>query len=260
MVAGDVVMAPTVCSTVQDMVRRRLSGEPLQYVLGTWAFRDLEIRVDDRALIPRPETEQLVSAALDELRAQEARVPRGSTFVAVDLGTGSGAIALSVASEFRSSAPLEVWATDVSPGALELMEENLAALAEHDPGAARRVHVARGSWFEALPPGLAGEVHLVVSNPPYVSAAEWEALDPEVRDHEPAGALVPGPTGLEAIEVLLDRSRCWLAPGASLVVELAPGQAVAGAQRAMELGYVETAVLDDFAGRHRILVTRWREC
>ncbi len=255
-VRGEAPMSATMCASVQDMVERRVSGEPLQYVLGTWAFRGLEIRVDDRALIPRPETEQVVSVALGELRSQATRVREGSRLVAVDLGTGSGVVALSLASEFGSRSPLEVWATDISPGALALVEENLAALAGRDPAASRRVRVARGSWFDALPPHLAGEVRLVVSNPPYVSAAEWEALDPEVRDHEPVGALVPGPTGLEAIEVLLDRSRRWLAPGGSLVVELAPGQAAPVTDRATELGYLEIAILDDLAGRHRILVAR----
>ncbi len=95
-----------------------------------------------------------------------------------------------------------------------------------------------------------------MSNPPYVSAAEWEALDPVVREHEPVGALVPGPTGLEAIDALLDGARQWLGPGGSLVVELAPGQAVSVAGRAAALGYVEPAVLDDLAGRRRMLVTR----
>jgi release factor glutamine methyltransferase len=116
--------------------------------------------------------------------------------------------------------------------------------------------VAAGSWFDALPPDLAGQVRLVVSNPPYVSASEWEQLDPVVRDFEPFGALVPGPTGLEAIEVLLDGARRWLAPGGSLVVELAPGQAAHVSNRATELGYVDPEVLHDLAGRRRMLVTR----
>ena len=118
------------------------------------------------------------------------------------------------------------------------------------------MRVAAGSWFEALPPDLAGQLRLVVSNPPYVSASEWEELDPVVRDHEPFGALVPGPTGLEALEVLLHEARRWLAPGGSLVVELAPGQAPHVSYRATELGYVEPHVLDDLSGRQRMLVAR----
>ena len=187
---------------------------------------------------------------------QARGVPESSRLLAVDLGTGSGAIALSLTSEFEAPKPLEVWATDVSTDALDVVEQNLAALDARHPEAARRVRLASGWWFDALPADLAGQVRLVVSNPPYISAAEWETLDPVVREHEPVGALVPGPTGLEAIDVLLHGARRWLAPGGSLVVELAPAQAVSVAGRAAALGYAEPAVLDDLAGRRRMLVTR----
>jgi release factor glutamine methyltransferase len=261
--AGDLVLrldtavTPAVADAVRRMVDRRLSGEPLQYVLGSWAFRTLEIGVDRRALIPRPETEQVVEVALEELSAQARRVPRGSPLVVVDLGTGSGAIALSLAAEFFTAGPsLEVWATDVSVDALELCRQNLAVLAGDNPEAASRVRAVRGRWFDALADDLAGQVRLAVSNPPYVSQAEWEALDPTVRDHEPFGALVPGPTGLEAIESVLEQATRWLAPGGSLVVELAPGQSAHVTDRAAALGYVGATIRDDLAGRKRILVAR----
>jgi release factor glutamine methyltransferase len=254
----DITAPSVVADAVHQMVNRCLAGEPLQYVLGTWAFRTLEISVDRRVLIPRPETEQVVSAAIDELAAQSARVTAGITVVAVDLGTGSGVIALSLAAEFEPRGPaLEVWATDVAAGALALLGHNLAELAARRPEAAHRVRVAQGSWFDALPGDLAGQVRLVVSNPPYVSKAEWESLDPVVREHEPAGALVPGPTGLEAIEVLLVEAPRWLAPGGSLVVELAPGQARPVAMRAEQLGYEGPEIRNDLAGRSRMLVARW---
>jgi release factor glutamine methyltransferase len=253
----EVALSPAVWDAARAMLDRRLAGEPLQYVLGLWAFRGLELGVDRRALIPRPETEQVVDAALDELRAQASLVPEGAALVAVDLGTGSGAIALSLASEFVSSgAGLEVWATDSSAAALDLFRENLAALAIVRDAAAARVRVAMGSWFEALPSHLVGTLRLVVSNPPYVSQAEWEDLEPLVRDHEPVGALVPGPTGIEAIETLLVGSARWLAPGGSLVVELAPGQTGQVRERAAELGYVRPEIRADLAGRPRMLVTR----
>jgi release factor glutamine methyltransferase len=252
----DIEVSPAVSDAVADMVRRRLSGEPLQYVLGTWDFRGVEVRVDSRVLIPRPETEQVVGVALDELLSQSALVAPGTPLLAADLGTGSGAIALALASEFDPSRPLEVWATDVSVGALELCTENLAALAGQDRLAAARVRLARGSWFEALPATLAGQLHLVVSNPPYVSAAEWEVLEPGVRDHEPVGALVPGPTGLEAIEVLVEEAPRWLVPGGSLVVELAPAQSDLVRTRATELGFDGIEVHHDLAGRPRMLVAR----
>jgi release factor glutamine methyltransferase len=245
-----------VSEAVRDMVGERLAGRPLQYVLGTWGFRTLDLRVDGRALIPRPETEQVVTAALDELCLQATRVDESSELVAVDLGTGSGAIALSLALEFDASRLLALWATDMASDALELFNENLAVLGGRSPGAAALVHSARGSWFGALPSDLRGRVHLVVSNPPYVSEAEWESLDPVVRDHEPASALVPGPTGFEAIETLMEEAPRWLAPGGSLVVEIAPGQAAAVQNRAAELGYERSEVRDDLAGRHRMLVAR----
>ena len=161
----DIVVTPAVSAAVADMVQRRVSGEPLQYVLGTWAFRGLEVRVDARVLIPRPETEQVVAVALDELLSQAARVAPGTPLVAADLGTGSGVIALALASELEPSRPFEVWATDISPGALELCTENLAALARQDPSAAARVRVARGSWFDALPAEVAGKLRQQLEDP-----------------------------------------------------------------------------------------------
>jgi release factor glutamine methyltransferase len=268
-VLDEAVSADTI-KAVDAMVRRRTTGEPLQYILGTWSFRHLEVTVDPRALVPRPETEQVVEVALSELqRLARARGETSDPLVAVDLGTGSGVIALSLALEAvdavrgssSSGTPaeidIEVWATDASSSALELARINLAALAGRDAVAASRLTLAEGSWFDALPPGLAGRVHLVVSNPPYVSAAEWAALDSEVRDHEPAGALVPGETGLEAIEILVDQGRSWLAPGGVLVVELAPHQAATVLSLAEKAGYVDVAVLPDLAGRARTLRARW---
>ncbi len=260
----DAVVEPKVWRAVQDMVDRCLAGEPLQYVLGTWAFRSLELRVDPRVLIPRPETEQVAAVALDELAFQARRVTEGAQLVVADLGAGSGAIALSLAVEFEPepvpgrarNAAIEVWATDVSSRALEVLGENLTVLARDNPDAAARVRTAEGSWFDALPGALAGHVALIVSNPPYVSEAEWEVLEPVVRDHEPKAALVPGPTGLEAIECLLYGASRWLAPGGSLVVELAPGQAKTAQRRATQLGYEKPEVRDDLAGRQRILVAR----
>ena len=251
----DVAVDPATSDAVAALVTRRVAGEPLQYVLGTWAFRTIELCVDPRVLIPRPETEHVVTVVLDELGAQARPLPVGATLVAADLGTGSGAIALSIAKEFDPSDSLEVWATDVSDEALELFGRNLTALTNH-PDAQARVHVAQGSWFDALPTEVAGRLALVVANPPYVSESEWRSLDRAVRDHEPKVALVPGATGLEAIDVIVEQARHWLAPGGSLVVELAPGQARWAENRAIELGYGYADIRDDLAGRHRMLVAR----
>jgi release factor glutamine methyltransferase len=228
-----------------DMVQRRLAGEPLQYVIGTWPFRQLELMVDRRVLIPRPETEQVVEHALAEL----ARMGEGPKTV-VDLGTGSGAIALSIAKERTD---VEVWAVDVSPGAVEVARANLAGLAGF---AATRVRILEGSWWEPLPASLERQVHLVVSNPPYVSSAEMDQLDPVVRDWEPARALEAGPDGTEAIAVVLEGAARWLAPTGSAVIEMAPHQEGRGVAQARAAGFREVEVKPDLSGRPRALVAR----
>jgi release factor glutamine methyltransferase len=247
---------------------RRLAGEPLQYVLGRWSFRQLELRVDPRVLIPRPETEHVVETALDELRRAgggpgargDSRQP--SPQLAVDLGTGSGAIALSLALEGAVVAPgLEVWATDVSAAALDVASLNLDDLAAEHPAAASRVRLSAGAWFAALPQDLAGLVDLVVSNPPYVSEAEYPALDAVVRDWEPRRALVAGPGergvgGMEAIEAIVSEAPGWLGPSGALVVEMAPSQATASVDAARRAGFRHVTTARDLAGRTRMLVAR----
>lgn len=229
------------------MLERRLQGEPLQYVIGRWGFRRLDLMVDRRVLIPRPETEVVVEVALGALdRLSEVIDDRALR--AVDLGTGSGAIALSIADERPR---VELWATDEAADALAVARANLAGLGI----AATRVRLAEGSWFDALPAALAGAVDLVVSNPPYVAATD--ALPAEVADWEPPGALVSGPEGTEALELLLDRARSWLARPGAIVLELAPDQAGSMAARADALGYHEVAVVADLAGRDRALLAWW---
>jgi release factor glutamine methyltransferase len=247
-----------VVAEVEGLVGRRRSGEPLQYVLGTWAFRSLEVSVDRRVLVPRPETEQVVGYALEQLRELLAVAVPGCRVVAVDLGTGSGVIALSVAAEAQvpDSSSLEVWATDDSSDALDVARSNLRLLAGADPVAARRVRFSEGSWFDALPSDLAGRVHLLVANPPYVSASEWEELEPVVRDHEPRHSLVAGETGLEVLELLVSSAPHWLAPGGFLVLEMAPHQVRAVAERARLAGFTEMEVRPDLAGCSRALVAR----
>jgi release factor glutamine methyltransferase len=246
---------------------RRASGEPLQYVLGRWPFRTLELAVDPRVLIPRPETEQVVELALTELAARVAGRrpspgrPEPPDPVAVDLGTGSGAIALSLAAEGGAGAPgLEVWGTDVSPAALAVAQNNLVELARSRPGAAGRVHLAAGRWFDALPASLVGSVDLVVSNPPYVAEAEFADLDPTVRGWEPREALVApdrdGVGGLADIGTVLAGSARWLRPGGVVVVEISPAQADAAVHVARQEGLVDVRTEPDLSGRHRMVVAR----
>jgi release factor glutamine methyltransferase len=184
--------------------------------------------------------------AIDEAR----RAVGGGPCTVADLGTGSGAIALAVADEVPEAL---VWATDASPAALEVARANLAALR---PGVASRVHLAEGMWYEALPGTLRGRFSVIVSNPPYVTEAEYAALAPEVREHEPVGALVAGPTGLECLDQLVAGGLGWLEPGGALVLELAPDQAVAMRAAAEAAGYEDVAVHQDLTGRDRVLVGR----
>jgi release factor glutamine methyltransferase len=228
-----------------SMVDRRQAGEPVQYVLGHWAFRKLDLMVNRNVLIPRPETEVVVDVALSELARLEAVSP-----VVVDLGTGSGAIALAIATEHSE---VEAWATDVSAEALAVASANLAGLGVQAVG---RVRLAPGSWWGALPAGLQGQVSLAVANPPYVAEGELGELPLEVSAWEPQQALISGPSGLEAIEEIVSQAPPWLAPRAALVVEIAPHQAEAALALALRAGFGEVLVRRDLAGRDRVLVAR----
>lgn len=237
----------------RELAERRKAGEPLQYVLGHWPFRHLDLLVDRRALIPRPETEWVTDVALAEL---DRLVSLGAPPVVVDLGTGTGAIALAVATE-RAGYGVRVTGTDLDPDALALAEENRLRIA---PAAVVSWRV--GSWWEALEPAVRGTVRLAVANPPYVAPLEWEVLDPVVRDHEPYGALVAaagsdGTPGFAAIEAILSGAPEWLARPGTAVIEIAPGQQTSAEWAAGRWGAAEARVLTDLAGRPRALVARF---
>ena len=226
-----------------DMLERRAAGEPLQYVLGRWGFRRLDLYLDRRVLIPRPETEMVVQVALAELAGLSVAKP-----TVVDLGTGSGAIALSVAVEVPSS---EVWATDRSSDAVAVARANLAGAGTF---VAPRVRLLEGSWYDPLPSSLRGRVHLVISNPPYV--ADDDELPPEVECWEPAAALRAGPQGLDDIAVIVKEAPGWLTRPGVLVVEIAPAQAEAAVELARAAGFSAAEVRKDLSGRDRMLVAR----
>jgi release factor glutamine methyltransferase len=211
------------------MVRRRVRREPVAYILGRRGFRGIELAVDARALIPRPETELLVEVAL-KLQPETA----------LDVGTGSGAVALAIAAELPGA---RVVGTDTSSAALELAAENARRL-----GLERRVRLELGS----VPPE--GEFDLVVANLPYVREDEWPALAPEITRYEPRGALVAGPEGLEAIRRLVD-DLAGRAPGA-LAVEVGAGQAVAVAELIGAAGLATTELREDLAGVERVVLAR----
>jgi release factor glutamine methyltransferase len=222
------------------MLGRRLAGEPVQYVLGHWAFRTLDLLVDGRVLIPRPETEVVAGEAIDELRRLGGRV-------AVDLGTGSGAIALSLAVEVPAA---EVWAVDRSADAVAVARANLAGIGR----AGARVRVVEGDWFAGLPAELRGQVDIVVSNPPYV--ADGDELPDSVREWEPSSALLSGPDGLDDIRRIVAEAPAWLRRPGALVVELAPTQAEAAVELARAAGFDEAEYRHDLTGRPRFLRAR----
>ncbi len=214
------------------LVARRAAREPLQYVLGEWGFRRLTLTVDRRALIPRPETEIVVERCLALLEGVER--PR-----VLDVGTGSGAIALALADEHPGA---EVTGMDVSDDALALARENAARTG-------LSIDLVRGDLFDPLP---AGPWDLVVSNPPYVDPEERETLQPEVRDWEPETALFA--TG--AVAAVARGAVDVLAPGAALVLEVGEGQGEGAAALLESLGFRDVRVTLDLAGRDRVVEGR----
>ncbi len=212
------------------VLERRAAREPLAYILGDWGFRRLTLKTDARALVPRPETEIVVERCLTRLRdVSETRI--------VDVGTGSGAIALSLAAELPGAA---VTATDVSGDALALARENAAELG-------LSIDFVQTSLLD----GLAGPYELVVSNPPYVLAGEVAGLEPEVRDWEPRLALVDdGQT-----EALAADARRVL--NGWLVLEVHEARAPEIAQALEALGYLDVEVSLDLSGRERVVEGRW---
>jgi release factor glutamine methyltransferase len=220
-------------AALRDAVRRRARGAPLAHVLGRTGFRDLVLQSDRRALIPRPETEGLVDLLL-------ARVRTGRV---ADVGTGSGCLALSLSREGGFS---QVSGVDISAEALAQAEANRAALAAP-------VHLIRGDLCEPLRPR---SLDAVASNPPYLTEAEYLALDPSVKDWEPAVALVSGPDGLQATTRLLQDARAVLRPGGWLALELDATRAGEVARQAGALGWIDIAIHADLFGRERYLLAR----
>jgi release factor glutamine methyltransferase len=258
LVVNEAQRAPTpAVAHLDHMLERRASGEPLQYVLGRWGFLDLDLLVDPRVLVPRPETEVVARTAIAEAVRFGARRGRHDAWLAADtsyavadLGTGSGAIALSMALELPDA---QVWATDASDDALAVARANVAGLGS----AATRVRIRSGSWYDALPSELRGRLVVIVSNPPYVAEHEVADLPRDVAEWEPRGALVSGPSGYEALEVLLAEAHHWLDPtGAALVLELAPHQGARAEELARDAGFDDVRVDHDLVGRPRVLVVR----
>ena len=216
---------------------RRGEREPLQHILGTAPFRDLILRSDRRALVPRPETEELVDHAL-------ARFPADHAVRVLDLGTGSGAIALAIAQE-RPAWTVE--ALDASEDALALARENAAAL-----GLGTRVAFAKSDWFSAVTDAY----DLIVSNPPYLTEAEVASAEPEVRLHDPMSALAAPEDGLADLRRILSEAPRFLRPGGWVVLETGVDQHAALAALTAAAGLAEGQGRADLSGRPRFWLAR----
>lgn len=227
--------------TIEALVARRAKREPLAYVLGTANFRGLSIEVGPGALVPRPETEVTAERAI--ARARE----RGPRPCVVDIGTGTGAIALSVAAEVPNA---RVFATEISGAARGWALRNLARTG-------LRATLLPGDLFEPLHPALGGAVDVVVSNPPYVPQSNWDSLQDEIRRFEPKEALVAGPDGLDVVMRLLGDAPRWLAHGGWLVLEVGADQSERVAKLLTTIGYDQVEIGPDLAGRDRVVEARW---
>lgn len=219
-----------------QLAARRLQGEPLQYIEGSSQFGPIEVAVDPRVLIPRPETEQLWELLV-------ARLSGSNPQIIVDLGTGSANLAIALKHSFPGA---RVYAVDISPDAVAVARENVKA-------SGLDVAVHHGDLFAALPNSLAGRIDLIVSNPPYIACDERETLPAEVRDHEPAIALYGGEDGLDVLRRIITATPDWLRPGGVLACEIGSGQRSAVAKLASDL---ESTIVQDLSGRDRFLIAQ----
>lgn len=223
---------------IDEVVERRRTMEPLQYLLGSQAFRRIEVLVGPGVLVPRQETEIVVEHALSKIASIES--PK-----VIELGTGSGAIAASIIDEMPSA---RVWATEKSPEALIWAHRNLDPLAN--------ITLLQGDLFEPLDASIRGTVDLVVSNPPYLSESEIEESPADVRDYEPRVATVAGPTGIEVSARIVRESPGWLRPGGWLVMETSEARWPELAEL-LKRDFVDVQCLPDLAGLLRVAMAPW---
>jgi release factor glutamine methyltransferase len=232
-------LSPAEQDTYFSLVERRRSREPLQYITGKAAFRHLTLRVTSDVLVPRPETEWVAEEAIAAVRHLHKPA-------VLDIGTGSGAIAISIASEVPQA---EVVATDISRHAVSLAMENAERYSVEG-----RIRFIVSDYFQSLPAYLEEHFNVVVSNPPYIASHEIPGLEPEVKDHEPPIALSPGPDPLAPHKIIADGAPRFLKPGGLLVLEIgsASGQAARDTLNATGL-YKDVEVMLDLAGRDRVI-------
>ncbi len=226
---------------IDAMINRLLAGEPVQYVLGRWAFRHLDLMVDKRVLIPRPETEQLVDIVLQYLRS----LPDDQRAIVADLGTGCGAIGLSLLHELKLGT-ITAYLTDVSVDALNVTRANVSGVGR--PG--MNAMVMHGHWYEALPNELRNTLDVVVSNPPYIANGDLEIAE-NVLQWEPNDALFAGADGLDALQAIVSGACDWLKPGGLLALEIGYKQGAAVLRLLGDSALKDAQVIQDLSGRDR---------
>jgi len=231
----DIVPEERLVDALRRGLQRVAKGDPVQYVLGQWDFRKLTLKVDRRALIPRPETEQLVELVLRSPRVRQSDRP-----LVVDVGTGTGCIILSLASELRDGVFVGV---DVSPEAISLARENAVLT-----GLDRRVLFAECDGCGEFDPA---SVDVLVSNPPYIPTKVVDGLAPHIRDHEPRLALDGGADGLDVYRALLLDAVMVLKPGGALFLEIGDEQGAALREMLEEYGFSDVEISRDYAGKDR---------
>jgi release factor glutamine methyltransferase len=237
MTEADQPLPASVATTLETWLGERLTRKPLAQIIGWSGFYGLRLMVTPHVLCPRPETELLVDLVRDRLPTQAA------PGLVADLGTGSGAIALALASVRPD---LSIIGIDRSPEALAVARRNADNLG-------LKVDWRLGDWCAPLRETEKGHFQAIVSNPPYIPHADWEQLEPEVREHEPIGALVGGTDGLDPYRILPQQAWDFLAPGALLAVEHGQGQGEAIQALFRSAGYVEVGQIHDYAGIDRIV-------
>ena len=240
----DQLVTVACAKSLNSMVRDRLSGVPLQYVMKRWAFRHLDIMVDKRVLIPRPETEQVVQVALDIAR----KTSSDQALRVVDLGTGSGVIGLSMAFELGVEAA-HVWLTDASVDALDVARANMVGIGR----AAANVRVVHGSWWDALPQDIAGQIDIAICNPPYIAQGDSEVA-PDVHLYEPHSALYASDNGLSDLRTVVEGASSWLKKSGWLVLEIGYQQGAEVLAMMSASGFVGAEIKQDLSGRDRIAV------
>ena len=230
----DRLLEEEILSKIRPLVKRRAKLEPLQYIIGEMEFCDLKIKVDSRALIPRPETECLIEVVLNQLETPPARI--------LDLGTGCGVIAMVLAKRFGNA---EVLAVDKSSSALSLAGENIGML-----DLEKNIHLVKSDWFEAV----SGSYDLIISNPPYLTEREWETAQAEVREYEPEMALLASEEGISDLRTILVNAKRYLRPGGIVALETGVEHKEMLVEIAGKEAYKHFESFKDWNDRHRFFL------